>query len=230
MKKDNFLYVLALLVCLAASVVMYARNDFFRSGGWVMVLILFSSILGFGLIFAKARQLLISRIPAAPFVKDIFEKLERQRIKEAIDLCDKANAPLSRVLRAGIMKYDLSRDEIRESMDNTLACEQPALEEHLPVLAALVEVLPLLGFLGTFLGLAEIFQAIQFREAASLSPGLRDISAGLWQMLVPPIVGMTVLIPLLLGYYFLSSKLKALLEDIRLSSKELLAFLLERRA
>lgn len=229
MKKEKLLTAAALLVCLAASVIMYMRNDFFRSGGVVMILVLFSSIIGFGVIFAKIRQFFNNRIGASTFVKDIFERLERQRIKEAIDLCEARNVALSRVLCAGIMKYDHSRDEIREAMDQSLALEKPALEAYLPLLAALIEVLPLLGFLGTFLGLAGIFQAIQSKGPAAVPPVLSDISGSVWQMLIPPVMALTVLIPLLLGYFFLSARLKNLLEDIQISSRSLLTFLLERR-
>lgn len=229
MKKDKIFHFFVLAVCLVASIVIYRLNGFLRASGWINVFIIYVSILGLGIVFAKLSQFSSGRVQASDFLKQLFEKLERQRIKEAIDLCEKWDSPLSRVLRAGIMKYDHSKDEIREAMDNAIFCERPALEEHLPFLSALIEVLPLIGFLGTFLGLNSVFQAVRIKGAGLVPAGMADLSSGMWQMIIPPIMGLVVLIPLLLASRYLYLKVSCLEEDMKLYSKELLAFLMEGR-
>lgn len=229
MIKEKLLRLCILCICFAAAVILYLQNSLLRQGGWAVIPVLFCSLLGFTIIFGKVKQFFDIRLDAVSFMRQIFEKIERQRIKEAIDLCGHADVPLTRVLRAGIIKYDRSRDEIKEAMDNALRYEKPSFEQNLPLLSALLDVLPLLGFLGTFAGTAEIFQVLQAKEAVSLSAGLADVAGGVWRMLLPPLLALVTLIPLYMGYRFLTVHAKALEDDIETSSRELLSFLLERR-
>jgi len=227
--KERWLRLTILCVCLASSVILYLQNPLLRLGGWAVVPVLFCSLLGFAVVFAKIRQLASVRLDASAFLKQLFEKLERQRLKEAIDLCEETDVPLSRVLRAGIIKYDHGKDEIRESMDNALRYEGPALGQYMALLSTLLDVLPLLGFLGTLLGIAEIFHVFEARQAVSLSVGLGDITGGVWQMVLAPLLALTVLVPLYVAFRFLSAQIRIVEEDIDISCRELLSVLLERR-
>ncbi|MDD2866599.1 MAG: MotA/TolQ/ExbB proton channel family protein [Candidatus Omnitrophica bacterium] len=227
--KERWLRLSVLCVCLVSSVILYLQNSLLRQGGWAVVPVLFCSLLGFTVVFAKIRQFASVRLDAPAFLKQIFEKLERQRLKEAIDLCEETDVPLSRVLRAGIIKYDHGKDEIKESMDNALRYEEPALEQHMALLSTLLDVLPLLGFLGTLLGITEIFYIFEAKEAVALSVGLGDVTGGVWQMVLAPLLALAVLVPLYVAFRFLSAQIKIVEADIDISCRELLSFLLERR-
>lgn len=227
--RERWLRLFVLCVCLVSSVILYLQNPLLRHGGWAVVPVLFCSLLGFSVVFAKIKQFAAIRADAPAFMKQLFGKLERQRLKEAIDLCEETDVPLSRVLRAGIIKYDHGKDEIKESMDNALRYEEPAFEQNMALLSTLLDVLPLLGFLGTLLGVSEIFRVFEARQAVSLSVGFGDVMGGVWQMVLAPLLALTVLVPLYVAFRFLSTQIRIVEEDIDMSCRELLSFFLERR-
>ncbi len=227
--RERWLRLAVLCACLASSVILYLQNPLLRRGGWALVPVLFCSLLGFTVVFAKIRQFAAIRLDVPTFMRQLFEKLERQRLKEAIDLCEETDVPLSRVLRAGIIKYDYGKEEIKESMDNALRYEGPALGQYMALLSTLLDILPLLGFVGTLLGVSDIFHIFETKEAVSLAVGLGDVSGGVWQMVLAPLLALTVLIPLYVAFRFFSTQVRIIEEDIDISCRELLSFLLERR-
>lgn len=221
--------VAGLAGCLAAAAILYARQEVIHRGGVIMIAILFASLVGVALVAAKGRRLLALRPDMDRFLKDIFERLDRQRIKDAIDLCDKEDAPVARVLKAGIVRYDRSKEEIREALDDAFLFEIPVLEEFMGVLAALLQVLPILGLVGSLAGFMRIFQIVASRSAAGYAPTLADVATGIWQTLLPAAAGFCVVVPLLLAYHYFHGRIQFLAREIEAASSDLLSVLLERR-
>jgi biopolymer transport protein ExbB len=220
---------LGLATSVAAAWVLYARQEVLHRGGPVMIPILFCSLFGTALVAAKFRQLVLLRPDMDRFLKDIFERLDRQRIKDAIDLCDKEEAPVSRVLKAGIVKYDQSKEEIREALDDAFLFEVPLLEEFMGALTALVQVIPLLGLLGSLVGFMRIFQVVVSRTSGGLAVTVADVASGIWQVLLPAAAGFCVVVPLLLAHHYFHGRIQFLTREIEASASDLLNTLLERR-
>jgi biopolymer transport protein ExbB len=198
-------------------------------GGPMMVPILFVSVFALALVAAKLKQFSLMRAGAQNFLKNIFELLGRQRLKEAIDLCDKANTPLVRVIKSGIMKYDRPKDDIRESMQESFLYELPVLEEGISILSTIVQIAPLLGFLGTAAGLISLFGVLQAKVAASLPVVLSDLTPAVWQTLICPVAGFVVSIPTLIALNYFEARIKSFTEEVERAATELLAFFMERR-
>ena len=194
-----------------------------------MVVILFSSYLSVALVAAKIKQFIRLNFETENFLKSVFEQLERQRIKEALDLCDKMDHPIPRILKAGIMKYDRPKDEIKEAMEDCFLFEIPILEDKLSALSALIQIVPLVGLLGTFMGFINIFGIIHAKKLVSAPVTLLDFSPGIWQALICPTAGFLVVIPVLLVFNYLTSRVKTFTEEAEKASTELLTFLIERR-
>jgi biopolymer transport protein ExbB len=227
--RNKLLKVTLIILSCLVSFLIYEKDTFIHRGGLVMIPMIFSSIFAFAIIVSKARQFFENSMDAGKFMKDIFERIERQRIKEALDLCDRFRAPLAHVVRAGLMKYDRPKDEIKEAMEASYLCEAPVLEENLSILSAIVQIAPLLGFLGTLIGLMGIFQVVEAKGIASLSVTAADLAPGIWQALICSVSGFLIAIPVFMAHNYLLSRIRSLMDEMELAATELLGFLMERR-
>jgi biopolymer transport protein ExbB len=229
MMKEKIENISVVILSAALSLMLALSVGWLRRGGPVMVPVLFCSVFGLMLIAAKARQMLHLGAPPDLFMKSVIEPLERQRIKEALDMCDKTGTPLARVVKAGIMKYDRPKDEIKEAMDDAFLYEGPLIEEHMDAIMTALQVVPFLGFLGTLVGCMEILRGAQGQSAAGLSTGFEILGPGLWQILICATTAFSVMVFMLLGYNFLASRVKCVVRDIEKAATELLQFFMERR-
>jgi biopolymer transport protein ExbB len=227
--KDRAAKIVLVVLCILVSILLFLKVTLFHKGGPLMVPIILSSIFSLAIILAKMRQFSRDCIPAAKLLADIFERIERQRIKEAVDFCEQVNAPPSRILKEGIVRYDRSKEEIKESMENSFLYEIPVLEENLSILATMIQITPLFGFLGTLVGMIKIFIVIQ-AKGVSFSPVVgADLACGIWEALISACAGFCVTTSLLIAYHYLAGRVKRSEDEMERSSSELLNFLMERR-
>lgn len=223
------LRILFLLFSAVLAFFIFWNNPLLRLAGPVMIPILLVSVLSFAIVVGKFRQLGTRQVSSNDFLTQIYESIERQQMKEAIDLCERNSTPLARVLKAGLIKYDRAKDDIREAMENALCYEIPDLEEGLLFLSSMVQMAPLLGLVGTLLGMIKILGTIQSKSASSLVIGVVDIAPGLWEALLCAIAGFLVAISGMMAYNYLAARVEFLIEDIKKNASELLSDLLERR-
>lgn len=199
-------------------------------GGPMMIPILLCSVVAFAVMIEKFMYIRRIRINTRKFMGEISYSLKRNRADEAIGMCDKFPGPLPRVLRAGILKYDRPRQEVKEAIEDAAVHEIPKLEKNIGLLATIAQISPLLGFLGTAIGLAEIFQKIQ-AKAAALSPVTpADISGGLWQALITMIGGLLVAIPTVAAYNYFVNKTNYIIREMEISATDLVNILSEKKA
>lgn len=228
-KRRMILRFLLLLASLFASFLIFLKSPLYQRGGWMMIPLIFTSIFSFGIIFGKMRQFSRNSMDVSAFLKNVFELIERQRIKEAIDACDASDTSVARVIKAGIMKYDRPKDDIREALQNAFLYEVPRLEVHLSLLSTLADVVPLLGFAGTLSGLMKIFQAMEAKSASLVALAVSDVAPGLWEALLCAAAGFLLAIPLLIAHNYLTDRVNAFAQTMEISAAEFLAFLMDRR-
>ncbi|MBM3252210.1 MAG: MotA/TolQ/ExbB proton channel family protein [Candidatus Omnitrophica bacterium] len=200
----------------------------FLAGGPLMWPILLCSVLALAIAIEKFLHLQRIRIDFKGFLDAIIEKLKRSNIKEAISICDSVNAPISGILRAGIIKYTASRDEIKESMEDASLYEIPKLEKNLSALATIAHVSPLLGLLGTVTGMVRAFQVIQMKATSlnPVSPG--DLAGGIWEALLTTVAGLVVAIPTFVAYNFFVSRVNSIIVNMERVATELLNFITQQ--
>ncbi len=196
----------------------------FLAGGPIMWPILLCSIFGMAIILEKLLQLHSIKIDTGKFLSSLFDSLRHNKIKETVKLCDATNAPIARILKAGILKYDRSRDEIEETMEDASLYEIPRLERKLNALATIAHISPLLGLLGTVTGMVRCFQTIQLKSSSfnPVSPG--DLAGGIWEALLTTVAGLMVAIPAYVAYNYLVSRVNNIVIDIERSATELVNF------
>jgi len=150
--------------------------ELIQKGGPVMYPIIFCSILAVAIVIEKFYHLYKAKIDTKDFMNNVEITVRHNKIAEAIKICEKTPGPIAHIVRAGILKHDRSRQEIRESIEDAGHQEVPRLEKHLSLLATIAHITPLLGLLGTVTGMVRAFQAIQ-EKSSSFSP----VSPGIWQ-------------------------------------------------
>src|SRR3990167_6136428 len=90
----------------------------FLAGGPVMWPILLCSVFALAIILEKFWHLHRIKIDAQKFLSEILDKIRRHEIKEALQICDTTKGPISHILKAGILKYDRTRTQIKEAIED----------------------------------------------------------------------------------------------------------------
>jgi len=199
----------------------------FLAGGPVMWPILLCSIFALAIILEKFWHVNKIRIDTQQFLSSILEKMKRHQVKEALEICEKTKSPISHILKAGILKYDRSRPQIKEAIEDASLYEIPRLEKNLSMLATIAHISPLLGLLGTVTGMVRCFQTIQAKSASfhPVSPG--DLAGGIWEALLTTVAGLIVAIPTFIAYNYLVSRINSFILEMEKASTELVNFLTE---
>ena len=195
--------------------------NFMTQGGLLMWLIAFLGLVALVTFLEKFFHYHRAQINAGDFVSGIRNALQRGNIIEAIALCDETPGPVAQVVKAGITNCDRSREDIREAIENTARAEIARLERRLVVIATIAQIAPLIGFLGTVLGMIQMFKVIQ--EAQLPSPG--QLAGGVWQALYTTAGGLVIAVPAYIAYNYLVSRVHNLVLDMEKAGNEIINFL-----
>ncbi|TRZ49507.1 MotA/TolQ/ExbB proton channel family protein [bacterium] len=199
----------------------------FLAGGPVMWPILLCSIFALAIAVEKFWHLYRIKIDTQEFLRNILDNMKKHQTKEALQTCDSTNSPIARILKAGILKYDRTRDQIKEAIEDASLYEIPRLEKNLTALATIAHVSPLLGLLGTVTGMVRAFQMIQAKSTSfhPVSPG--DLAGGIWEALITTVAGLVVAIPTFVAYNYLVSRINSFILEMEKAATELVNFLTE---
>ena len=191
------------------------------NGGPLMWFILFSGLVAAVAFFERLLHYHRAKINAGDFVTGIRNALGRGNIPESLALCDETPGPVAQVVRVGVLNHNRSREEIREAMQDAGHSEVAKLEHNLPILATVAQVAPLMGFLGTVLGMIAAFRVIEQVELAT--PG--QLAKGVWEALQATAGGLIVAIPTYVAYNYLVTRLQNLVLDMEQSANAILNLL-----
>ena len=203
--------------------------DIVNKGGPMMYLIILSSIIAFGVVIDRIYNLYKARIDADKFMDGITAVLKRNKIIESIEMCNNTPGPIAHIVKAGILKHDRSKPEIKEAVEEAAQLEIPRLERHLPILATIAHIAPLLGLLGTVTGMIRSFQVIQAKALALAPVNPGDLAGGIWEALLATVAGLAVAIPTYVAYNYLTSQVDNLVYDMERSATDLVNLLSSRR-
>lgn len=202
--------------------------DIIQKGGPLMYLIILCSVVALAVVMERVFHLYRIRMDIGKFMENISNVLKRNRTMEAIDLCEKTPGPIPRIIKAGILKHDRSRQEIKEAIEDAGIYEIPQLEKNLGTLATIAHISPLLGLLGTVAGMVRAFQVIQ-QKATTLNPvSPGDLAGGIWEALITTVAGLIVAIPTYVAYNYLVSRVQSFIFEMDRSATELVNILSRR--
>ncbi len=195
----------------------------------MMYLILLCSIIALGVIIERLYHLNRATIDTQRFMDSIINVIKRNKIVEAIEMCNKTPGPIAHIIKAAILKHDRSKPEIKEAVEEAGQLEIPRLEKNLGVLATIAHIAPLLGLLGTVMGMIGSFQVIQKNALSMMPVNPGDLAGGIWQSLLTTTTGLAVAIPTYVAYNYLVSRVETLVHDMETSATDLVNILTSRR-
>jgi biopolymer transport protein ExbB len=171
----------------------------FQKGGIVMYIILFVSILAFAIVLERMWNLRKSKIVSGGFLEEIKRHWYRRATDQAIEVCQSSDIAISRILRSGLLRFDLGLEQVENAIETAGQHEATLLRKNLGFLGFLANVAPMLGLFGTVLGMIKSFDAIA-KYGTSGNPGL--VASGISEALVTTAYGLMVGIPTLAAYFY----------------------------
>jgi biopolymer transport protein ExbB len=198
--------------------------ELFRSGGPVMYPILLCSILFVAILIERLFHLHRAQINTGEFVAGIRNIIKKGNMAEAVSICEETPGPVAHVIKAGIIKHDRPKAEIKEAIDDAALHEVPRLEKNLVVLATIAHISPLLGLFGTVLGMIQVFDKI---EALGGRQDPSQLAGGIGQALLTTAAGLAVAIPVFVAYNYLVSRVGSLIWDMERTATEVVDLLTE---
>ena len=122
-------------------------------GGWLMLVLLLLSILAFYIFGKKWWMIHKAGDIDENFMRDIRDYIHEGKLKSALSLCEKYDSPVARLVEKGISRIGRPLSDIQTAIENTGNTEVARLEKGLPILATIAGGAPMIGFLGTVLGM-----------------------------------------------------------------------------
>ena len=193
-----------------------------QKGGPLMYLIFACAVLGLGVFIERLIQYQRAQIDTDKFLSGLRNVLKKRNIIEAVTICSDTPGPVASVLKSGILKYGKSRESIKEAIDDAATHEIPRLEKNLIILATIAHITPLLGLLGTVLGMIKAFMVIQMK-AGLVNPS--DLAQGIWEALITTAFGLSVAIPTYIAYNYLISRVRTFIADMERAASEIVNIL-----
>jgi biopolymer transport protein ExbB len=193
--------------------------EIFEKGGFMMYPILASSVLALAVIVERMIVLLRTRIPEEEDVKEIYTNVRNGKNKDAEKMIEAGKTPVHRVANA-IWKTEGGEHAREKSAGLAGDHVLRALNKRLEWLAILGSLVPLMGLLGTVLGMIRVFSNVA--EAGDVSD-ITLLAGGIWEALVTTAAGMAVAIPILLVYHWLSGKVDRVAFEMAHHGEELIA-------
>jgi biopolymer transport protein ExbB len=193
----------------------------FSKGGPMMWVLLGLAILCFVLFVERTLYLHRGHIRSTTFLNGIKNILAKRRLVEALTVCEETPGPVAAVVKAALLHADDDADTLRFHVQEAAVVELPVLERRLGTIAAIGQIAPLVGILGTVLGMVTTFQAFESDYATPAA-----LSKGMWQALIATAGGLMLAIPAHLAYHFLSGRLRAIVRDVEWAGNEIMKYLL----
>jgi biopolymer transport protein ExbB len=204
---------------------MRGMLELMQKGGPVMWVILASSIIGLAVFLERLLYLHRAQIRVGDFLRGLAALVRENRYDEARQQCLSTPGPVARVALSAVLARDCPRNELRDIVQEAGQLEVPRLERHLPLFTALAYTAPLLGLLGTVLGLLEAFYLISTQGGYAT---VADLSGAVYQSLISAAAGLAVAVPALVGASFLSARVQDLLHDMERAGIEMVNLLKNR--
>ena len=197
--------------------------DLLMKGGWVMIPI--GLLLLFAIYFFFERLLTISRTGKADanFINNIKDMLSSGNIEGAKTLCKHTNGPQGRIVEKGMSRLGKPIKEIEEAMQGVAQQELYRMEKNLSILSIVGRVAPMMGFIGTIIGVINIFYKISLSKTVEIDV----ISEGLYQKMISSATGLSIGIFAFICYYIIQIMVDKRVNAMEKTSMEFIDLLQE---
>ncbi len=196
--------------------------DLFLKGGLVMWPILLCSFVGVAVIMEKFIILSRANVDHRPLLGKVRSALAHNDMKSALEACAAVKAPIGGLLKNGVVNFHKGTVAVKEGIENAAKVEIFYLEKRLSLLANVAAISPMLGFLGTVVGMVLAFQTI---EQLGGNADAGTLAGGIWQGLLCSAFGLMVGIPALFFYNLFVANITRLVHNLEVATEEFFAMM-----
>jgi len=188
-----------------------AISTSFHKGGWGMWPILFTSVIIIAIIVERAVYLFRASVDKDKLLALLKSQVMSGNVQGAIKVCSGNPTPMTRIVQAGLMKFNKSDDEVQAAMDEAALRELPKINTRTPYLAMLSNFSVMAGLLGTISGMIKSFGTVGSDEGGNKAAALAE---GISEALNCTAFGIGTSLVGLLGYSLLQGKTTRVVDDI----------------
>ncbi|MDD3295890.1 MAG: MotA/TolQ/ExbB proton channel family protein [Candidatus Omnitrophica bacterium] len=203
--------------------------ELISKSGWLIAPILLCSVFSLAIILERLFFYFSVRSNNLAVLSQILDLVRKNNITKAIDTCEKNSFYATNILKAGLIHYEESKDIIKEGMENASLYEIPKLEKNLNFLSTIAHVSPLLGLLGTVVGLVRCFYVIEQKTISAGMVNPSDLAGGIWEALLTTVAGLCVAIPSYIMYNYFVHKVNLASLEAERAATELLEIIPQNR-
>lgn len=189
-----------------------------QKGGVVMIPLLLGSVLGLTIVLERAFSLRYRKVLVPEIVTAIKKIRNPEDVRVAERICEAKQGPFSNIVLATLMNQDLPKDELKEIILDQGRQEVRTLERGLVMLETIAAAAPLLGLMGTVIGMIKVFNVISQQGIGQASV----LSGGISEALITTLTGLAIGIPALVAFNYFTNKAESLVMDIEKYSATLL--------
>ncbi|MBE0509232.1 MAG: MotA/TolQ/ExbB proton channel family protein [Chromatiales bacterium] len=189
--------------------------ELITAGGWLMVPILLCSVLALAIVAERFWALKQGKVVPAGLVAQVWKLHQKQELNNDRIRLLRDSSPLGRILAAGLINMQHDRDVMKEAIEETGRQVVLELERFLNTLGTIASITPLLGLLGTVIGMIKVFSAITAQGVGN--PAV--LAGGISEALITTAAGLSVAIPSLMFYRYFRGKVDMLV--IRMEEESL---------
>jgi biopolymer transport protein ExbB len=207
--------------------VEYSLLTIFADGGFMMYALLLCSMVALGVIIAKAITLWIMHRDTDKILAEVHELTQAGKLDAAIQRCVETPGPTAAILLVGLRRVKeglatgaLDEEELERAIDTTGTIELGFIERGLVILATVANVAPLLGFLGTVIGMIIAFASIE--ASGTVEPTM--VAGGIKVALITTAAGLVIAIPTNIFYNFFVTRIDKLIVDMEQGTQAVLNY------
>lgn len=197
----------AAAVATAATEQSVGLGSLILAGGWLMIPLALLSAISIFIFIERYHMIRKATEPNAKFMNKIRDMIYEGKVDQAMQLCRNHNTPISRMIEKGISQLGKPVKDIHTSIENVGNLEVSRLETGLPFLATVAGGAPMIGFLGTVIGMVRAFMDL---SQAGGGVDMSLLSAGIYTAMITTVGGLIVAIPAYFGYNFLVARIEKL--------------------
>ena len=190
---------------------------YWSNGGWMMWPIGISGLIGLIVVLWKLIDLSSKASRTRKFLNEVDQLILERKLPEALALARESNSPAGRILAAGLQRHDEGSERVMKAIENVGLIEMASLEGGLVWLATVSNVAPLLGFLGTVIGMIQAFQAIEAAGEVEATV----VAGGIKVALITTAAGLMIAIPINVFHNYFVSRIDRLVIDMEESAQKM---------
>lgn len=190
-------------------------GDVWEGGGWMMWFLAAAALVGAIVIVWKLIDLTTKASRTRKTLRTIDGLVAEGRIADAIVAAEESDSPAGRILAEGLRRHEEGTERVIKAIENAGMIEMSRLEKGLVVLATVSTVAPLLGFLGTVIGMIQAFQAIELAGEVEAT----TVAGGIKVALITTASGLAIAIPVSIAHNYFVSRIDRLVIDMEESAQ-----------